>query len=471
MKVAKNKKSAFINLFEVLSSLTTGELEGFSLFLKEKRRVTKNNKFLGLISELIQSNESVDTINEKQIKQKVENEDISSNFNKITENLYARLLSYISDLYKNDEWKKWQIEANDRLLEVEALCKRKLYSQAVSLLLKLEDKLKEKGDYSQWIYDDIGIYSKLANLKINLHLWAKDIIEIDEFDELLNNLLMLGEYFYNNKLSIPNEELFKNHKYIGYQLLSEYFNRNEDYYSAIIAINKAQENIKITEKEPKGIGFIYQYFDLIKIFLNAKHKNDIPFINERKLKSIPEIMTVMLQEELINSIKTTCNPFDKIINEKNYNEYLIDKLFFAETKIECLPDRLEVNRAILFYIRKEYDKSQEIIIELKSKKRNKQKANPIFIQLLLLDLLCQIKQEEYDLNSILRSLKSCAKQRGDLEFEIAAIKLLEKYSTLPSFGRKDFPASQKKEIVNLQNIRDIINPIHSLIIMTLQNEV
>jgi len=471
MKVAKNKKSAFVNLFEVISTLSTGELEKFSSFLKEKRRVTNYNKFLDLILDLIKNNETIETIDEGLIKQQVEINEISSNFSKITQNLYSRLLSYLSDLYKQDEWKKWQIEANNRLNEVEALCNRKLYSQAISLLLKIEDKLKKKGDYKKWIYDDIGIYSKLANLKINLHFWAKDIIHIDEFDELLKNLLKLGDYFYNNKLRIPDDTLFSNHKYIGYQILSEYFNKKKDYNSSIISIKKAIKNIKTTERNPEIAGFMHQYFNLIKVFLDAKLNNNIPYINERKQQSTPEIMTVMLQEELINSIKTSSNPFEQLLNEENQGEYLTKKLYYSEIKIECLPDRLELNRAIHFCLRKKFHESQEIITELKSKKRNKQKTNPIFLDLLFLDLLCQIGNKEFDLDSIFRSLKSCIKELNNPEFEAIAIKLLKKYSNLNSFGRNDFLTTQEDGINDLTKSKDITNPIHSLILMTLRNEV
>lgn len=470
MNVAKNKKSAFINLFNVIENLTEEESEKFSNLLKEKRKTTKNRSFYLLIRDLINKEEFEDSINENEVKKKVEKE-ISNNFNKLTENLYSRLLSFLSDEFKSSELSSWEVEANDRLYEIEALCSRKLYSQATSHLLKLEKHLKSKGYYNHKIFDNIAIYSRLANLKINLKSFSKGLIDEDATDKILVGLLMLGRYFYDNNLNIPNLQFLKKSRYIGYQLLGDYFERESNFELAIDAIEKAKKNISDEVLDSSISNWVLDYLELKKVYLSVKHTNKIPYKSENRInKSQNNVLYLMLQEDIFKHIKTANSPHTLFEDKSNDVKYITDLLFYTDLKIKSIPDRLEMNRAILHYIKKEYDECQNILKELKSKKRNKDRGNSILQALLFLELLCKIQKKDYELSSLFRSLKSCIKHKENNVFEQKAIKLLEQFSKMNLFMREDFQTANKEGLALLEKHKDVSEPIHSLIVFTLKNE-
>ncbi|WP_430933272.1 hypothetical protein [Saccharicrinis sp. 156] len=472
MKVSKNKLSAFQNLIEVVQTLNDEEIASFQKYLLEKRKITKNSKLFKTVLDLIGANETVDTINESSIKKEVETT-ISPNFNKLTENLYSRLLGFLSDMYKIDEWKKWQIEANDTLIEIEALCSRKLFSQAIALLLKLEDRLKGHSRYSKWIYDDISIYSRLANLKINLALWSNNLIEVDEIDEMLNNLLMLGEYFYNNSLNQGKVHLLKEHKYIGYQLLYRYFEENSRYEEAVDSINSVQYQAKkLYNDYPDLLNNIEAYFEFKKSIINAKNnkRHDL-FKSSKNYRRKNNLLATLLQEEFITNQNLIPSYVNNDPNKGIDVQFYINLFFYTEKKIENIPDRLELNRAILLYLENKQEKSIEILNTLKVSKRIKSKDNPIFLDVLILELLCRIKNEEYDLYSNFRSIKGVLKTQNKSEFEIKAVKELENWSQLTQFGKRDYIQNEKETIESLRAVANKLEPIHQLIVYALSGEI
>ena len=93
------------------------------------------------------------------------------------------------------------------------------------------------------------------------------------------------------------------------------------------------------------------------------------------------------------------------------------------------------------------------------------------MDLLFLDLLSRIKKGEYDLESIFRSLDSSIKARRNPEFEKFATKLLRNYVKLTPSGKREFPYKEKENLNKLMNLKDSWNPVHRLILLTLNGEV
>lgn len=481
MNVAKNKTSALKNLFIIIQGLNNHEIELFSKFLKEKRKRTKNDYLLNYIVNLIKDGYILDTLDESSIKKEFLNTDKTTNFNKLVENLYSKLLIFISKQFKKDNWKKWQLEANQKLLEIEALSSRKHYSQAKAEIKRLENNIKKNKKFQECIYDDITIYSRLAHLKINLKRFNEKIYSIDETDNLLHNLLQTGQYFYNNQLKNSNMHSFDEHRLLGYSILAKYFQGKNEFSESISSI----DNVEIAIRNGKNFdnyskNVLLDYFNLLKIFLQIRNGETSKIENQmsllRRNTIDPTLISTMLNEFMIKEIKQVVLKNDSLNNKVEQNLY-IDLLFYSSDQINNIPYRLEMNTAILMYIKNNYKDSLLIIKVLKSKKDLKSRTNHLFLELLFFELLCKKNDLEkngndYDLHALLdNSINPILRNRNELIFEKKATKILRKWLDTPSFSMSEFPKDNKDKLDQMEVSIMPTETMNNIILQTLRNEI
>jgi hypothetical protein len=475
MNLAKNGKTAFQNLFIVIQNLTDAERNLFANDLKKKNEDSRFSQLYKLTLDLIEKKKTSLTIDEQEIKDYCE-KTFTNNFNKLVENLYKNLLLYISEQFKKDEWKEWQLKANQSLLEVETLCARELYSQAVAHLLKLESWLKNDKRFHEWFYDDFGIYARMANLKVNLAVknFHQNFYTLNELDRILHNLLQLGYYFYSHNITEPNAYDFDLHKLIGYQLLTKYFQENHEINNSITAIDRVIPCVKSIYGDDKtATKLIVNYLKLKKIILLAQQgeTDRIIGINLKDELSENKILSVMMMEELlrdiilIDSIRT---PKAKRIKD---SDYYIDFLLYSDAKIENTALRIEVNRSIIFFLSgKNLECIKSIHSLVKRDKTIMQKENALFLDLLFLELIAGLKKGDYDVG-LLDDIRTLSDANSESNFERLAIDILFKWSKLPDYMKKLFPNEHVDELKKLENTMLKTKVIHHLILLTLQNKI
>jgi hypothetical protein len=217
---------------------------------------------------------------------------------------------------------------------------------------------------------------------------------------------------------------------------------------------------------------LLKFIDLYKLFLADKHGESV----SKKFRGIDTtfsepIISVMLQEQMLREIQTS---FAINQNEGKKEEdvlYYIDLLFYSEKKIENLPDRLEFNRAIQYYLNRDFRTSNKIILELKTKKRIKQKENPLYLDLLFLEALCQNIDNEYDPDSM-RSIQSLIKiQKKEGLYEEKAYRLLMKWKNKTNHGQKTFHEKYSKELDELKGLMNKFEVMQNIIYLTLMNRI
>jgi hypothetical protein len=470
MNVAKNKKPTFYNLIELIHSLSEEERNKFTILANKKREHPKYIQFFNKINNLVQDGQTFETIDVKGFKIEIEL-NLTDNFNKLSENLYTNILSFIADQYKLIEWKSWHIEAENYLLEIESLIARELYSQAAAHILKLEAKIKNHDDEQKIrIYNDRYIYSRLANSKIQIAVFNEALYSIDETDKMFHNLFQMGDYFYSSFYSNSSIWSLNKHKAIGYELLAKYLIEKEKYDAAHKLIQKNILNLKVAnniENEDKIM--LLNYYNLYEAFLKAKNgdNNDLYHYSIKESYENFRLPQVVLLEQQINEIQLALslknNETDIVASLDAYG--LVQ---YSEKKIASISTRKEINNSINHYLSRDYAKSLEIVLSLKP--QNKDKKSFIYLNLLFLELLVRLQSGDYDYKSITRSIKSIVDANQDLYFEQKAIRLIEKWAELSLFGRKNFPIDNSDELNLLQESSKEIEVIHNLILFTLKGK-
>ncbi len=485
MKLDENKKSIFNNLCEIIESFKDEEIANFEEFLKGNQKSSSSKELKRFLSlkEKIEDRLILNSDDEYELKQEIEKELESeiSDVNKPYERLYKKLLEFIRKEYTKSEFKNWQLELSERLLEVEALAQRSLFSQAISQLIKLEKEYTPLESKHKSVFDDIGLFSRMANLKVEL-LKRDDtqMLNSNKSNEVLHNLLQVGYYFYSTHLDHSNMFLFEKHKLLGYRLLAMYFREHEEFSQARKMINNAQvtieENRNISDQEYEILSAyleLYEHFLSLKLGEDGKEKN---VIGQEK-NYHPTVMTMLLEQQ-----RHEITLVGKIQNPESFEEKeLVNLCMFSEMRINSLPTRREVNTCILLFLKREYEECRRLLSELRNKKEINSSSNPIFLNILFLDMLCRFQLGNTDFENDIRNLKKAIKKTitlsslneenyGELEFEKEALKLFRKYMNLSEFGKKDFINQNKKEIDILNSQKDDLNPIHSLVVATLSGK-
>lgn len=468
MNVAKNGKSIFYNLIELTASLSEEEKHTFSTLAKKKRENPKYMQLFNKINALIGIGETTETIDEKEFK-KVEH-DLTSNFNKLSGNLYNNVLSFITEQYKIVEWKSWQIAAEQNLLEIESLVARKLYSQAAAQILKLEDKIKTHDDLEQIrIYNDRYIYSRLADLKIRIAVFNEALYSIDEMDNIMHNLLQMGDFFYSNFYVNSNDWSLSRHKSISYELLAKYLLDKQEYNAALNWIQRNIQNLRVSSDINADKTMLLNYYNLFEAFLKARNgdNNEDFYYNLRDSYKTHYLPQVILLEQQINEIQLALslknNETDKIAALD-----IFGLVQYSEKKIAVIATRREINNSIIHYLSKNFDKSLEIILSLKP--QNKDKKSSLYLNILFLELLVRLQLGEFDVQGITRSIRNMVDENNDLFFEQKAVRLLEKWAILAPFGRKTYPVDNQVEIKQLEEFSREIEVMHNLILFTLKGK-
>jgi hypothetical protein len=475
MKVMKNGNSAFANLFVIVDSIKGDELERCRKFLKEKRKQTKNLQFLDFILGLIEKNQTTATIDESKISKDVERE-ISDNFQKATQNLTDRILAFLALEFRNDTWKKWQIEDSQKLLEIEALCNRNLFSQAKAMLLKLEDNLRNRSEYHIYYWDDVGIYARMANLKVMLNRLKPDLFNTEETDEIIHNLMKLGDYFYNNKLSKLNEEMSNHYSTIGYRIVAKYFSENQDLEAAsntIEALIQHSRNFNFISDSQKLVWF--QYLHLYKTFIALKsNKREQLWHLHVDNQNYEPASLILVNELMMSEIKLSMGiknhfPYSQeVINE----ELIQSQFFYTSQRLKEISEHREFNLAIIKYITGQFEDCKQILEPLLLKKHIKNISNPLFLKIQLLKLLCLACLRETDFEASNRTINACLKEQDNVNFEKKAFKLLQKWTSSYSYGNGGrFFDENKDAIEELRDLVDSLEPLHHVVMFTLENRI
>ena len=465
MNTAKNKKSTFINLFEVLDKFESEERDNLFKFLTVKRQDPKQLDLCKKMCSLLDDGETSETIDEFGFKKRLLNTDSTDNsIQKLITNLYERVLVFLSDEYKKDNWKDWQIEANETLLKIEALFEKELYSQAVALLLKLERSIKNKEKGKKWVYDDISIYTRLANLKISLSFRTKNLFSVEEKDKILKSIIGIGDFFYRSNNEIL-QDVYKidNYKMEGYQVIVEHYVKKKEYKKALDSINQliTQSNIvnKEYSKENESYKqFLIQYKQLLALKINDR--NELSKIKSGFFNTVNPLSTALLFEqvnfELQISLSLINNNFQEAEEFIPYGLYL-----FSKDKIELFELRKEMNSAILLFVNNDISGCYSLIKQIKSNRKVKSKDNPLYLKVLFLELMLGRFENSINTDNLIRSIKGILKNKKRSEFEYMAVNLL-----------KEWVVENVNNVSEIEKLDTLINeaePMHHLIIAALEN--
>jgi hypothetical protein len=497
MKTALNGKSVLENVGYIIKHFQPKEIGDFIIFSKKNRRKTVYGQIFEIIYHQIREDTNQEFSPEK-ILEIVRNEKVKfPDPEKNIEFLFGKLLEFLAEVHLKTERKQWQIEANRKIVEIEALIERDLFDIAAQEIKKLENDIEEsKIDLRAQRNDDYSIFLRLANLKYHLLKVPKPALKMDEIDEMLHNLLQLGDYFYGNGLKHHNMCTFDKHKYLGYQFLADFFLNKDRKQHAMQYIKKTIDIL--TDKIEESTDDTEKFFLATLRFYWGLKKNSMEIIQDQNIERIEPlsdlellkrfdlfesypfcflkdngIIMALFAEDLIFKLQASMaiqrynNKEKSELIKENIREY--GSYLYPIERIKNFEVRKEFNHCIVLFILKKYTDCSELISKIEKPKGYSYLEKEFKYDLKLLDLLAKIKTRQLDhkhidiednINSLLKYLAT----HNSGKFEKMAMELLSEYANCSYSGTKSFRDNHKSNLNELIRLKKNTEPMHHLVL-------
>ncbi|MEO9476763.1 MAG: hypothetical protein ABJG41_14570 [Cyclobacteriaceae bacterium] len=437
------------NLGEIIEALPPKDYDSLIEKLEKSR-------FLGLVQEInhaLQDNYDPDELDHYKFKFK------SKDWNNDKHETYKIVLKKLVKINREKEFKQWQLEIAENLDEVEALCELELYNQAAFRLRGLEEKWYKSEYKISRFFDDVSLSIRLAQVKFSLAS-RSDLLELDEIEGFVAGYFSHGESIFN--FATDKSWHYDITKNLGFELLAEYAKQRNDFKSYVM--HKSNQ-IELAKSQKDIAPDHYLMLQLELAFMCLKHGDYTKYQELSRPNSFnwsSPLIALVLEQHLFDlALSLDSEVFSKKKSFADLEKYTNPILLINEERLSEYLPRNQFNKAIISFLKKDYDTCLKLIPEFKRDLSDDLKRDLSFLQTMVFIGSKRI----LEIPKLTRRLENLS---AEFEFEQAAVRLLK---TRSNISDKDFPQFYSGALKDLEDKQIKGNPMHKLILAFLKNQI